>query len=256
MHELEVSLEVALEIALECLHPEGSAGLQAFGFGQHPDPHQWRAELHLYYVAFPELCGACACCQPYDALWTSFVQTEVSGSITRDRLPELLEQWYAWGKQQPTSCEQAQRLCYGPKLSVEVFDRATIQGVRFSTTKTEGKKKSRESVVLMKYEGKLWAGRARFFLVHTPPGIHPSPDSGVLIAHVKWYNDVSAREQATTVFGCPVFRTSFKAGKGTCNLWPIDKLAPCQLGAVYHKKRKNRLVILNRFASFLDTVPE
>ena len=64
------------------------------------------------------------------------------------------------------------------------------------------------------------------------------------------------QEQATTVFGCPVFKTSFKAGKGTCNPWPIDKLVPCQLGAVYHKKRENRLVILSRFASFLDTVPE
>ena len=139
------------------------------------------------------------------------------------------------------------------KLQVQVFDRATIQGVRFSTTQTEGKKKSRESVVLMKFASKYSAGRARFFLVHTPPGIDISLDSGVLNAHVKWYNHVSAREQATTAFGCPIFRSGFKAEKESCNLWPIEKLAPCRLGAVYHNKHENCLVILNRFASFLDT---
>ncbi|KAL0027756.1 hypothetical protein WJX77_003102 [Trebouxia sp. C0004] len=54
--------------------------------------------------------------------------------------------------------------------SAQVFDRATIQGIRFSTTKTEGKKKARESVVLMSDNHNIWAGQVRFFLSHTPPG--------------------------------------------------------------------------------------
>ena len=37
-----------------------------------------------------------------------------------------------------------------------------VQGVPFSTTKTEGKKRSRESVVLMKDNNKYWAGRVAF----------------------------------------------------------------------------------------------
>ena len=159
-----------------------SHGFLAFGFGQHPDPNHWRAELHRYYLQFPELCKACTCCQTYDALWNRFLQAEVSGSVSKQRLPGLLDQWYDWGKNQPQFCQHAHRLCYGPKLSAEVFDRATIEGVSFSTTKTEGKKRSRESVVLMKDNGTFWAGRVRYFLSHTPPGVDVSAESGVFIA--------------------------------------------------------------------------
>ena len=43
--------------------------------------------------------------------------------------------------------------------------------------------------------------------------------------------------------------------RGNCNLWPVEKLAPCKLSVVYHKTRKDRLVILSRFANFLESVP-
>ena len=53
---------------------------------------------------------------------------------------------------------------------------------------------------------------------------------------------------------CPIFRTSFKDDKNG-NMWPVEKLAPCKLGAVYHKGRRDHIVILNRFATFLARVP-
>ncbi len=37
----------------------------------------------------------------------------------------------------------------------------------------------------MKDNNNYWAGRVRFFLSHTPPGVDVS---GVFIAHVNWYN--------------------------------------------------------------------
>ncbi|DBA90689.1 TPA: hypothetical protein ACH3X1_003906 [Trebouxia sp. C0004] len=77
------------------------------------------------------------------------MQVEVSGSVTKQRLPELHGKWYERGKRQPDLCQQARQLCSGPLKSAQVFDRATIQGIRFSTTETEGKKKARESVVLI-----------------------------------------------------------------------------------------------------------
>ena len=45
--------------------------------------------------------------------------------------------------------------------------------------------------------------------------------------------------------------------RGNCNLWPVEnfKLAPCKLSAVYHKTHKCCLVILSRFANFLELVP-
>ena len=205
-----------------------SHGFVPFGFGQHPDPNRWRAELHLYYLQFPELCKACTCCSAYDALWKRYLQAEVCGGhhgVTKQRLPGLLDQWYVWGKRQPQLCQHGIRLCYGPKLSAEVFDRATIQGVPFSTTKTEGMKRSRESVVLMKDNNKYWAGRVCFFLSHTPPGVDVSKESGVYIAHVKWYNHLPQGQNMSATLNCPIFKTSFKDDKGG-NMWPVEKLAP------------------------------
>ncbi|KAL3131095.1 hypothetical protein ABBQ38_000406 [Trebouxia sp. C0009 RCD-2024] len=119
---------------------------------------------------------------------------------------------------------------------------------------TEGKKRSRDSVVLMWDSGEYWAGRVRFLLSHTPPGMQHGAES-VDIAHVTWYGHVSSREPAICpVLGCPIFRKCFKDDpKG--NMWPLEKLTPCKLAAVPYRKKKDRLVILNRFASFLQQVP-
>ncbi|DBA91470.1 TPA: hypothetical protein ACH3X1_003106 [Trebouxia sp. C0004] len=168
----------------------------------------------------------------YDALRKEFMQAEVSGGVTKRRLVGLLDQWYVWGRLQPQLCQHAHRLCYGPKLTAEIFDIATIQEVPVSTTKTEGNKRSRESVVLMKDNNKCWAGRIRFFLSHTPPGVDVSDESGVFIAHVNWYNHLPQGQNMSAMLNCPIFKTSFKDDKGG-NMWPVEKLAPCKLGAVY-----------------------
>ena len=91
-------------------------------------------------------------------------------------LQGLLEEWYKWGQQQPDLCQQAKMLCFGPCQTAEVFDRSTIQGVPFSTTKTKGKKRSRGSVVLVQDNNKFWAGRVPFFLSHTPAGVGVAAD--------------------------------------------------------------------------------
>ena len=54
--------------------------------------------------------------------------------------------------------------------------------------------------------------------------------------------------------GCPVFKRAWQDDP-TGNLWPVDRLAPCKLAAVPHKSHKENLVVLDRFASFLDEVP-
>ncbi|DBA87960.1 TPA: hypothetical protein ACH3X1_004945 [Trebouxia sp. C0004] len=104
----------------------------------------------------------------------------------------------------------------------------------------------------MKENNKYWAGRVRFFLSHTPLGVDVSHESRVFIAHVNWYNHLPQGQNMSATLKCP---TSFKDDKGD-NMWPVEKLAPCKLGAVYFKGRKDRIVVLNRFSSFLDCVPD
>ena len=94
----------------------------------------------------------------------------------------------------------------------------------------------------------------RFFLSHTPPGVSASNDSDVYIAHVHWYSHLPEREAVSLALGCPVFKASYMDDSRD-NMWPVEKLASCQLAAVYHKTRKDRVVILSRFANFLKTVP-
>ena len=72
--------------------------------------------------------------------------------------------------------------------------------------------------------------------------------------HVHWYKHVPEHEAMSAALGCPVFKTSFMDDGGG-NFWPVQKLAPCRLGAVFHKTRKDCLVILSRFANFLELVP-
>lgn len=43
-------------------------------------------------------------CGQYDELWERYMQVELSGSVTEQRLPELLGKWYEWGQQQPDLC--------------------------------------------------------------------------------------------------------------------------------------------------------
>ena len=119
---------------------------------------------------------------------------------------------------------------------------------------TEGKKFSRDSVVIMQDAGVYWAGRLHFFLSHTPHGATVGSGAEIDIAHVHWCGKVPQREAMSPTLNCPVFLMAFKDDqKG--NMWPVDQLAPCNLGAVQHRTQRNRLVIVSRFASFLKHVP-
>ena len=74
-----------------------SPGFFTFGIGQLPDNHSWQAELHLFYVQFPELCQACTCCGQYhshgsatckwksvaasqSSIWLSSLESGMSGA--------------------------------------------------------------------------------------------------------------------------------------------------------------------------------
>ena len=65
-------------------------------------------------------------------------------------LAYALRDWHDWAGHQLNLCGHAKRLCYGSRCNVTVYDRAVIGGASFSAMTTEGKKLSRNSVVLMK----------------------------------------------------------------------------------------------------------
>ena len=119
---------------------------------------------------------------------------------------------------------------------------------------TEGKKRSRDGVVMMKDNGTYWAGRVRYFLNHTPPNVDVSDEIGVSIAHVHWYGRVAEQDAMCPALDCLVVKKQFKDDKSG-NMWPMELLAPCKLSVVPHRHHSDRVVVLSRFASFLKTVP-
>ena len=140
-----------------------------------------------------------------------------------------------------------------PRCQVTVYDRAQIGGTSFSAMTTEGKKHSRNSVVLMKDNDVYWAGRVRFFLGHTPPRYNVDNVEEAPIAHVHWYKKAPSRDQIDAIVGCPVFHEEFKDDPNG-NMWPMEKLAPVTLIVARHRK-PGWVCVLNRFANFLDHVP-
>ena len=170
-----------------------------------------------------------ACCdKSYDELWSSFLADNSTSNPNTAQLPDVLKQRVTWAKQQPDLYKHAQRLCYGPRCQVIVYERATTGGASFSAMTTEGKKHFRNNVVnvvLMKDINVCWAGHVQFFLTHTPPGYDVGEVDETCIAHVHLYKKVPTREQIDPIVDCPVFQESFKDDPNG-NMWPMEKLAP------------------------------
>ncbi|KAL3138912.1 hypothetical protein ABBQ32_005732 [Trebouxia sp. C0010 RCD-2024] len=245
-------------------------GRKRFGYGRHKDRFQWQAELHLFYCKFPALCKPCDCaqtatcsCLSYGDLWDKFTCQQLQegrSAPTKEQLSAWLYQWDAWAQQQPYLSDHEKDLCYGPDLAVDQFDRALFGEVKFAATTVEGAKFARDSLVLTKSKGRYWAGRVTAFLCHDPPGWQDCEvEHQATMADVHWFAHAAAARDVTngmaTHLQCPVFKREFMDDP-TGNLWPLDRLSPCKLLSVPCHPDSPNLVVLSRFASFLDQVPE
>ena len=201
--------------------------------------------------------NACSC-QSLQ-LWDKFLEETDRAQPTKRQLPDALDAWRAWALQQADLSEDEQTLCYGPGLSVQEFDRATIGNSTFACMRVEKAKFSRDSLVLTKSDGKFWAGRVRAFLTHAPPGWEDcSQDDEADIAEVAWFADAVPAEGLNDGLAvdlqCPVFKRAWQDDP-TGNLWPIDRLAVCNFATYPHCTHSSDLVVVSRIASSLQEVP-
>ena len=152
--------------------------------------------------------------------------------------------------------ERTVMACFGPALAITVYDRATVGDVTFTCTRLEANKKARDSVVLMRNDDRLWVGRVTRFLSHEAPGTLAAKEDEADIACVHWYSRAALEVEAQVMssLGCPVVRSTFEDNLSG-NMWPVEKLLACKLAAVPHPSLAGHLVILSRFASFLQGVP-
>lgn len=239
--------------------------MRYFGSGSHPDPHHWRANLHLLYLNNPELCIHCACqgecnCPSYTALWEQFLTATGVAEAQKADLAEQLDDWHEWAaekaRQGALTPAQAE-LCSGPVGAAEVFDRAIVGEVRFTCNRLEGSKQAKDSIVLMRQHGDLCAGQVTAFLSHAPPGFEGERSAQPDIAHVHWYAWVPEDQPSIEPeLGAPLFGKRVLENDPVGNMCLVQQLLPCKLAAVpYRHGARQQVAVISRFADFMDALP-
>ena len=104
------------------------------------------------------------------------------------QLPAAIDDWFHWSLHQEDLTDLQQVLCYGPRLTVQQFDRATFAEARFVASRAENAKFARDSLVLRHSNGQYHAGRVKAFLSHQSPGWEGcNSDEEANIAEVEWF---------------------------------------------------------------------
>ncbi|KAL3145144.1 hypothetical protein ABBQ38_001745 [Trebouxia sp. C0009 RCD-2024] len=197
---------------------------------------KYLAELHLFYLWFPELCRKClcpdaaACIQhpSYAELWRRFRDEQAPGQpeyLPKKQIPAALLAWHKWAQHQETlgALDRHQvSLWYGPMRLVRAYDRFVYGSADIVASVQEKSKCARDSVVMLRdNHGKYCAGRVTRFLSHTAPGCQPNPEDDTNIADVLLYAAVPDTHQAAAAssraLGCPIFkRTLIDDPMATC----------------------------------------
>ena len=150
-------------------------------------------------------------------------------------------------------------LCYGPVGRAEVFDRARVGEVRFADTRLEASQTAKDSVVLLKHDDELCAGRVQAVLSHSAPGSPSGQEHTLNLSYVQWYPFVpSDQDPMDAALGCPIFGRTLIENDPTGNMCLVEQLLPCRLACLPYKQHgsRNQVVILSRFSSFMEAMPD
>ncbi len=225
--------------------------VKRFGRDQHKDRLHRTAEVDLLHCKFSGLCNACDCSgttlSTCGELWDKFLQDTGRLIPSKAQMPAALDAWRVWGQHAGLSVQQ-QELCLGPKLSVRVFDRATVRNTRLACTRVEKSKFAHDSVVLTKSNGKYCAGWVNAFLSHVGR-------TAICLKRQmlpRWIGlQMQSQLQASAMVCQSAWAAQCSRGTFKMTVLAISGLNPCRLASVPHSSHSNDLVVLSRFASFM-----
>ena len=227
----------------------------------------WPADLHLMYLSYPSLCRNCdehtdCSCPTYTQLWDRFLTDTSQEQKPKAQLSDQIEQWHSWAYHQREAgllTPHQASLCAGPARRAHIYDRAVVGQASFTCGRLEESKMAKDSVILTRVEGTLRAGCVTAFLSHKPPGHARGSDTSHEpdLAHVKWYQAVPpAQPSMDAELGCPVF-SKVLGEDPQGNICLVQHMIPRKLAALpYQHATRQQVVIVSRFASFLDSNPE
>ena len=169
----------------------------------------------------------------------------------RDAWFEKLDGWRMWALlHTPALTEDELKMVEGPPLHVTQFGRASISGVCFTTEGLEGKRKAKDSVVMIRTNSALCGGaefgRVSVFMEVQKPGI---TEAKAQVASVLWYK-IQPGSDWNEELGCPVVCRQYK-GDPEGNFWDVNQIIPTKVILAPHLKQPAMWQVLHVDSDFL-----
>ena len=144
--------------------------------------------------------------------------------------------WRSWALLTPGLTEEELKMAAGPPLYATLFARADISGVRFTTKGVEGKRKAKDSVVMIRHLSQLCGGaefgRVQMFLEVQKPGL---TEATAKIANVEWLKILPGNHMNAEL-GCPVVSRQIRSDPEG-NFWDVTQIIPTKVILAPHLKQ-------------------
>lgn len=151
----------------------------------------------------------------------------------KSALPLLLASWHSWAETMPDLKDTA--MCawtWGPHTAGKQYDRAVVNGHKFSSKRISKRAKANNSIIMIRPEGNPpQFGEVQAFYEFVPPWAMSQPHGAALsIADVQWFENKGRNGE---LFDAPQVTRVFKDDPAG-NLWRCENIIPTYVALVPH----------------------
>ena len=154
--------------------------------------------------------------------------------------------WAGWASLQTDLTEEEKELAHGPTLTLQLYNKADLGGVRLGCKYIEANKKAINSIIMAKRDtgsavgdakcGGISVGRILSFISHVAPGSREDE----LIADVEWFDTPAGNQHFNRELKCPVVKRAVRRDAGG-DFYPLSAISPTKLMLVPHIPHNNEL---------------
>ena len=205
-------------------------------------------ELHKFAYKFDE---------DYASVWSKFYgatgtsMLNANGSWKTDSVIEgMLDEWKEWAMDAPNLTTEERRVADGPPECVTVFDRAEINGCKFTCSRLERAKKAKDSIVVIMDHATIppspVVGQVlRFLEWRSSSGMKHN------IADVKWFAKPPGPHRFDAKTKCPVVLNTTKDDPDG-NFWCCSAILPTNIILAPHPKfPTDKFLVMHQDSDFL-----
>ena len=171
------------------------------------------------------------------------------------------KEWATWARSAPGLTAHQRKLALGPETFHNVYDRATVNGIAFTCELLESKKKSKDSIIMIRLEGADGAagaagepgapgaalptmfGRVQAFVEVVRPGLGFGEPGMEMVQYVDatWYKPPRLGTPCLNKdIGCPVVQKETHPPLEH-GLWPADQIVPVSIALAPYIRPANSI---------------